>query len=352
MNILYVITDLETGGTEQRLLRLLTHLDRNRYHPFVAALAGGPLADSVRALHIPLYDLRLSGRRPVHAMAAMSRIIREHEIDIVHSFLFHANVIGGIAGWLCSRPVLWSVATLEGAAWHHPVYRWLRALPDHVTCSSESVRSFFCARVGMPSARVSVVSHGVAIASSPPPPRSGKDRVIATASRLDEGKGVGDLLKVVARLHRDGCSVTLLVAGDGTQRRTLEDDVRRLDIFDRVRFLGWRADVAEVLSGADLVVHPSRLGEGMPNVVLEAMAAGRAVVATDTGGTREAVEDGVTGFLVRKGDLRDMYDKIKILLDDRDRLRRMGAAGRERAEARFTMKRMVEGYTELYERLR
>lgn len=358
VNILYVITDLEMGGTEKKLVRLLTHLDRVRFRPVVVSLASeGPLTADLKRLDVPAYALHMNLLRFPSAMMTMAGVVRHYKIDLIHGFLFHGNMAGALVGMMTGRPVLWSLETQEGASWHHPCYRLLRFFPRRVCSVSETVRQFFRKKVGMEPDRLSVVGHGVAAAPAKLRQREefdipDRDFLVATASRLDPGKGIDDAIETVARLRREGHPVTLLVAGDGTLKASLERRVRELKVADHVRFLGWRDDVPELFTAADLVVHPSHLGEGMPNVVLEAMAAGRAVVATDAGGTREAVVDRETGFLVGKGDLQNLYDKMKNLMIDRDLLQRMGKEGKKSAEEHFSISRMVEGYAALYERLR
>jgi glycosyltransferase involved in cell wall biosynthesis len=141
-----------------------------------------------------------------------------------------------------------------------------------------------------------------------------------------------------------------LFAGDGPERPRLEATARALGIADRVRFLGHRTDVPELLALCDLFVLPS-LYEGLPLSVLEAMAAARPVVASAVGGTDEAVVHGETGLLVTPASAASLCEAISSLLADRERAVRMGRAGQARATREFSVDRMVSGVVAVYEEL-
>jgi glycosyltransferase involved in cell wall biosynthesis len=141
-----------------------------------------------------------------------------------------------------------------------------------------------------------------------------------------------------------------VLVGDGSERASLEAQAARLGIGDRVIFLGYRDDVAELLASCDLLVLPS-LYEGLPLSVLEAMAAGKPVVATSVGGTPEAVLDGETGFLVPSRDPTALVRAIQRLLKDACLRRKMGMAGRRRVQRNFSPTQMVAGVTQMYEKL-
>jgi glycosyltransferase involved in cell wall biosynthesis len=141
-----------------------------------------------------------------------------------------------------------------------------------------------------------------------------------------------------------------LLAGEGAERPRLEARARSLGVADRVHFLGHRDDVPELLAACDLFVLPS-LYEGLPLSVLEAMAASRPVVATDVGGTGEAVVQGETGLLVRPGAPAELGEAIRALLGDRARAARMGLAGQARAARDFSTRRMLAEVSEVYDEL-
>jgi glycosyltransferase involved in cell wall biosynthesis len=137
-----------------------------------------------------------------------------------------------------------------------------------------------------------------------------------------------------------GVDCSVQIAGDGPLRGALQQYAQALDVADRVEFVGYAPDVASVLAQASFLVHVSD-SEGCPNVVMEAMACGRAVVATDVGDVPSLVEDGSTGFVVQCGNEDALLARITRLIDDADLCRRMGDAGRAKAEREFGLDRLV-----------
>jgi glycosyltransferase involved in cell wall biosynthesis len=170
--------------------------------------------------------------------------------------------------------------------------------------------------------------------------------VIGTVSRLDPVKGVAFLVHAFSKVDR----AHLVVIGDGPERAALESLAGGLGVAGRVHWVGHRRNVPHLLPAFDLFVQPS-LHEGLPNTILEAMAAGLPVVATAVGGTPEVVVDGVTGLLVPPRDPDALAQAIVRLLYTPDLRCRMGQAGRERVAQYFTVERMVEQTERLYERL-
>jgi len=171
-------------------------------------------------------------------------------------------------------------------------------------------------------------------------------QTVLTVARLDPQKGLHDLVAAAALVPE----ARVMVVGEGPERRALETRIAHLGLGDRVHLLGFRSDVPDLLAGSDLFVLPS-LFEGLPLSILEAMAAGKPVVATAIGGNDEAVVDGATGLLVPPGDPRALADAIRALLRDPERRRRLGEAGRRRAEAEFSAPAMVRRVAAVYDEL-
>jgi glycosyltransferase involved in cell wall biosynthesis len=174
--------------------------------------------------------------------------------------------------------------------------------------------------------------------------------LVGSLGRLHPQKGFSDLLTAFAQVRQRVSSVRLFVAGDGELRDDLEAQARSLGIAAAVTFAGVRADVSEILAALDVFVLPS-LWEGMPNAVLEAMAAGLPVVATAVGGTPEVVVDRVTGLLVPPQDPGALARAIERLLRDPGLRRTMGRAGRRRVERHFHIQETVRQVQDLYEAL-
>jgi glycosyltransferase involved in cell wall biosynthesis len=174
--------------------------------------------------------------------------------------------------------------------------------------------------------------------------------LVGTVGRLHPQKGFASLLAAVARVRERLPAIRLLLVGGGALRRDLVARAEALGLAEVVIFAGSRGDVPEILAALDLFVLPS-LWEGLPNAVLEAMAAGLPVVATAAGGTPEVVVDGETGLLVPPGDVTALAEAIERLLRDPGLRRKMGEAGRKRVEGHFTIEQTVAQTVALYETL-
>jgi glycosyltransferase involved in cell wall biosynthesis len=161
-------------------------------------------------------------------------------------------------------------------------------------------------------------------------------------------KAIVYLSRALALLQKDTSSFRLEIAGSGPERYALEREVQSHCLGNRVRFLGWEADLMRLMAGWDIYVQPS-VGEPFGITALEAMAAGLPVVATRAGGLPELVEDGRTGWLVPPRDPGALADRLGALLLNPEQRRRMGAAGRERARQNFSVDRMVESISNIYD---
>ena len=361
--ILHLITELDTGGAQIALQRLLAGLDRARYSPAVACFYNGDsaVAQHIRALGVSVTDLGMTAKWRLDAFVRLYRLLQQQRPTILHTWMFHANVPGRVLGRLTGVPIVISSERTMGqeGGWRRWLNRITGPLPDRVACVSESVADFAARTIGIPPAKLVVIPNGIPLEDFQPGDRS-RARVdlgiplhavvVGTVGRLRPVKGTSHLLEAWSRLASDHPNAILLLVGGGPQQAALERMSRRLGISEHVRFLGNRADVPALLRGMDVFVLPS-LWEGMPNAALEAMAVGLPVVATAVGGTPEVVVDRVTGLLVPPGDPDALAESIARLLYDPDLRYKMGRAGRERVVNHFSVERTVERTTRLYELL-
>lgn len=367
--ILYVITELDIGGAEKALFELVRRLDRDRYAVEVACLTGrGAVGGWLRGLHVPVHFLRMppGGFRPWQALLAerrLRRIIRELRPDIVHTVLFHANLLGRLAarrGLFFDRP-----GFVSGVRVAERRHRW-HLIADHLThrlmdvevCVSEGVRHFTETAARIPAHKLRVIPNGVDLAAIdavkpvdlvelgclPDVP------AVCFVGRLDPQKGLGDLLHAVHELHRREILCQLVLVGQGPQRAELEALARSLGIAEWVHFLGWRADAPAVMAACEVFVMPS-LWEGMPNAVMEAMALGRCVVATAVEGTSELIVDGESGLLVPPQAPHLLMHALADALAEPALRDRLGRAARRRIAAHFTIEQTVAQYDALYQQL-
>jgi len=359
MVVLYLITELDTGGAQVALLRLLAGLDRERFSPAVACLYNGdkPVAQAIRAIGIEVFDARIRHKADLVALVRLYDWIRHIRPTILHTSLFHANLTGRLLGRLAGVPmIVCSERTMAmESEWRYRFNRWTIGLVDRVTAVSANVRDFCISHIGLPADKLVLIPNGVEV-SETPLISCQEARVelglpldvpaIGTVSRLDPVKGIGFLIQALARVD----SAHLAVVGDGPERAVLGSLASSLDVADRVHWAGHRPDVPRLLPAFDLFVQPS-LHEGLPNTVLEAMAAELPVVATTVGGTPEVVVDGVTGLLVPPCDSVALAEAIATILRDPGLRRTMGQAGRERVRRYFSLEQMIQRTQVLYEHL-
>jgi glycosyltransferase involved in cell wall biosynthesis len=370
--IAYVIPRMWVGGAPNHLLHVLERLDRRRFAPLLCCLTTDrkesvPLLDRVRALGVPILDAGLRDApnalvRPSSwlRMARLARELRRRRVRIVHSYLFHANWFGTLTARLAGIPVA-IVSKRSMDVYPRARDRWACRLADRladcVTAVAHAVRDHVHAEDRCPLEKIVVIPNGIgAPAPAAGPDRTAvlqvgaADRVIGTISRLVWKRGHEELLQAASMIAAVEPSARLVMVGDGPLRPTLEARARDLGLNGAVRFLGAVPRAASFLPHFDVFVLSS-VWEGMSNSLLEAMAAGRPVVATRVGGNPEVVVDGETGLLVPPRDPRALADAVLRLLGDPALAGRLGEAARRRVESQFTLEQMVSRMQELYDQL-
>jgi L-malate glycosyltransferase len=372
VRVLYIITTLDIGGTETQLVELLTRLDRRRFDPVVCCLSGGgPLIRTLEAQGIPVEVIGFRGfcflhhpLRVLHELYRLIRFFRQVRPVIVHGLLFWAYILGTYAARLTGVPlVITGRRSLGFFKAENPYYLFVERVANRmsslIVANAEAVRADAIRQEGLSAGKTRVVYNGVNLARFPlhTDPRRREDlglatdgKVIGVVANLIYYKGHRHFLEACRTIKEHEPSFQAVLIGEGPCRPDLEQRVRDLGLDRTVRFLGSRGDVAAILPLVDLAVLPS-LSEGFPNAVLEAMAAGRAVVASRVGGIPEVVLDGETGLLVPAGDPAALASAILSLLADPLRAARMGQAGRARVEAMFSLDRMVQETEAVYDEL-
>ncbi|MCB0208525.1 MAG: glycosyltransferase [Anaerolineae bacterium] len=357
--IVHLITELSTGGAQMALFRLLQQINRRQFTPVVACLynGDGAVAQQIRGLDIPVIDLGMKTKLHWGAFWRLYLLLRRTRPTILHTWLFHANLPGRLVGRLAGVPtIICSERTMAmESEWRYRLNRWTIGLVDHVVAVSANVRDFSIAHIGLPAEKVTVIYNGLpdttASVASRQQARQELDLpadacVIGAVSRLDPVKGIDILLQAMVSIE----DAMLVVVGDGPQRAYLQKVVADLGLTTRVRWVGYRADVRALLPAFDIFVQPS-LHEGLPNTVLEAMAARLPVVATAVGGTPELVEQGTTGLLVPSQDVAILSEAINALKNNPELCWQMGQVGFDRVHRYFTVEQMVYHYEMLYHQL-
>jgi glycosyltransferase involved in cell wall biosynthesis len=363
IRVLQLITSLDRGGAENHLLALLTHADRQAFEIETAVLVGeGELVPVFRQAGIPVHLLHAGSRLDPRALNRLVAILREGNFDILHSHLFRADIYAGLAVARLGerRPLLVSTRHNDDRFFLNPfvgiVHYVVSARQDLIIAISDHIARFTVARGVRHPARVRRVYHGI----EPPLERAleregqrirrelGIDSdafLVGNVGRLAPQKGQRHLIAAMPLLLERVPGAHAIIAGGGDLEDYFRDLARELGVADRVHVLGPRRDVPALMHAMDVFAMPS-IWEGFGLVLLEAMAAGRPIVASRVATIPEVVADGETGVLVPAGDPLALADALADLARQPALAQRMGAAGRERLRRSFSIEKMV-GDTEL-----
>jgi glycosyltransferase involved in cell wall biosynthesis len=363
IRILQLLVSTALGGGPEHVWQVIRGLPRDEFAPMVAAPRDGPLFQRFRDLGVEVVEMPLNRLRP-GALADVIRLIRERGIDVVHSHGKGAGLYGRCAAWWTGVAAVHTFHGIhydEYPRWVVPLYLSLERALGRLTRVVINV-SWSQEREGLALglfslARSRVIVNGVdesAVGALVGRRGVGKAQlglpadvpVIGTVARFDPVKGIGLLLETLSVLRRR-IPAHLVLAGGGDEEREVRRQAAASGLAEHVTFLGQYQDAVRILSALDVFVSGSRK-EGLPLTILEAMACGVPVVATRVPGNVDTVSDGVTGLLAEPGSPEDLADKVALLLEDPERRRTMGEAGRRRVAKEFSISRMVTETAEVY----
>ena len=369
LRVLHCFDTFEVGGTEMNAVRTIERLDQSRYDVRALCLTRkGPLVDRVLAAGVPVREFRigsLASARMVQQGFALARWLRAEQIDVVHAHDVYTNIFAVPWARLAGVPLViasrrwWTETNRSSHVW---LNRWSYRCAHRVLANSASVGRLV-AEEGVAGARIDVVPNFVDDEAFAEPHAQWVEQmrstlglvagepVLGIVANLHTIKDHASLLRAVALLVPRFPTLKLVLVGDGVERRALESLTDTLSLRDHVRFAGRLAHQPSPHWLFDISVLCSR-GEGFPNSLVEAMAAGRPIVATRVGGVPDVVLDGTTGLLVSPADPAQLAASIQSLLEDRDLRERFARAGQERARELFFVDRVMNQVDELYRRAR
>lgn len=377
LRIAYPVAALYAAGSEGQLAALGQRLPRDLFEvEYVLSVTRGPRADAVEASGAVVHVLgarRRRGTPPPIFVAGLAltlgryvTLLRRGRFDIVDAWLYHSYILATITRRLTGVPIVIagrrSLSDYKaGFGWfNRTLDRMARDSADAIVANSQAVIDDVVAREGLARERLRLIRNGVEL----PAPLADAERaalrsglgvgpdelLVGTVANLKPAKGIDHVLEAAAAIAATLPEARFRVIGEGYQRPELEARIAALGLGSRVALVGQVPDARRLYGAFDIAVHASD-AEGLPNAVLEAAAAGRAIVATAAGGTGEIVLDGQTGLLVPVGDRVALAAGIVRLARDPDLRARLGAAARERAAGVFGMDRFVAETVALYEEL-
>ncbi len=361
--LVFCITELDPGGAERALTQLVLNLNREEWMPHVICLGPrGHFADVLQAANVPVTCLNARGTLSLpRVLIQLTRELRRLRPSLVQTFLFHANLLGRVAARLAGITcVVSGIRVAEHrSSWYGRLDRWTNFLVATNVCVSQGVADFSERTTKLDRRKLVVIPNSVDVdrfAGAKPADLTqfgipDGSRVFISIGRLERQKGIDLLLDAVALLTADlRNDVYFLIVGDGPDLQLLRGQCERDQLTDRIHFAGRRDDIPELLAASTALILPSRW-EGMPNVVLEAMAAARPVIATNVEGIGELVRDQVTGLTVPPESPRQLAMAIQQLLSDGEFWSAAGVKAQAIVIKDFTQQSISAAYCALYRKL-
>lgn len=353
-----VVYSLLRGGSERLACELALRLDPDCVRSSICALAmGGPVADTLADAGIPFDVIGCAPGRQWPTIVKLYRVFRKERVDVVQTHHLKQLVYSAVGARLAGAKLVhvehdcWSLRPPKAQR----CLRTLAPLCHRIVAVGESIRDFLVREVGLPASKVTTIPNGVDVTHYSPTPTLPREalglvarrRLIGHVARLEPEKDQETLLRAFDIVLRTCSDARLVIIGDGSERANLERTVRSLGVAAHVDFLGLRTDVAALIPHLQVFALSSR-NEGLPLVILEAMACARPVVAPAVGEIPQVVRDGVTGVTVPPGDPTALAGALVGILERPQWAATMGLAARQVVEQQYSLTRVIQQYDELY----
>jgi L-malate glycosyltransferase len=366
--VFFLLDSLEMGGTETQAVMLAAHLPASKYEVILGCLrAAGPLRKQAEAFSLPVVEF--SPQAGIDSIGGVLQVLRlasflwRERVHIVHCHDLWSNLMGIPAARLAQVPVISSQRDLSHLPWYKTwrrrVLRYLQHHSDAIVTNAEAVREQLMSETNLPHHKIRVVRNGVNldgfIASSgcdrPRITNPGKGkRVVLIGNMSSDVKGHTCLIQAAPAVVDRFPDTQFVLVGDGPLRPQFESQAKELRLDDKFIFLGHRDDVPSLLAACDIAVLPSR-AEGLPNALLEYMAAGLPIIASRVGGNAEIIQHDISGLLVPAQDPASLSQALLLLLSDSSRCRRLAIQAQGYVRRNFSLERLIDSIDGLYTEL-
>ena len=339
-------------------MTVATGVDRDRIEPIVICLTRkGPFEQALAAAGVPVHLIGKRHKLAGQALLRLRALLRRERPDILQTWMFTCNLFGRLAAKGLPLKVLASEVAADPtkSATRLAVDRLLAKTTPAFYVNSRTVAEFYHTKCGISLEKLVVIPNGVDARAVEPVTHQAlsvpaDSYLVGCAGRLAIEKGFDRVIEALAQPELRQRNVHLVIAGDGPMRAPLEELAQRLGVANRVRLLGYRKDLAQVLKALDLFVLAS-VHEGMPNALMEAMAQGVPCVVTPVGGVAELVRNGESGVVIDRSAAEPIARAIAALMDAPATAARLGQAGRHHMQESFSVQENVRRFEELYQRL-
>jgi glycosyltransferase involved in cell wall biosynthesis len=375
LRVLQVVDGFRMGGAENKLVELIANLNKEKFDVTLANVGPtGALENKFKQLGVEIFHCPRRFAFDPLPVWKLARFMRQRRIDVVQTTLLWADLVGPIAAALAKTPVVlsWETVSHEGDPFHNNFqrragYQWAMKFVDVIVPVSDEIKRSLIRRRHIPEHKIRVIHYGVdlkkfcatgrvAVSAKRAEVGAGADTIlVGVVARLEPPKGHRYFLKALPEVVKKYPPIHVIFAGDGALRTELEALTQQLGISRHVTFLGARHDVSALLNAIDLFVLPS-VSEGLPNVLLEAMACQKPVIATDVGGIPEVVRHGENGYLVPPGDAAALRNTLLRCLAEREQWKNFAQRARQTVETAFSLEQQIScfesTYAEFYARKR
>jgi len=361
--ILYLITELNVGGAETMLYEMARRIDKNLYDVTVLSLQDkGYFGQKLEKNGIKVKSINMRNKWDILKLIKLFSFLKKNKYDIVHSFMFHANILSRILSKLYSIPInISSVHTIEkGALWHLPFYRLTNFMVTMETVICNSAKKYMINKTKISSIKIKVIKNGVELSKFENITKidnikekyglPNNKEIVGTIGSLTKVKNHILLINAASYVIKAKPDILFVIVGNGPELNKLKNKIKSLSLEKYFYFLGFIENIPEILSIFDCFVLSS-LWEGVPVSLLEAMAAKKAAVVTDVGGMGEVVINNKTGLVVPENEEKILAESILNILNDKNLAKNYGDCAHNDIKKNYAIESMIRETEEMYLKL-